>query len=98
MFPGWPTTSWPAARAVAWSSTYAPDRGVSADGDLADGDLGDRDLGDGDLGDGGPDAAGGGGLTIGQAEFRTVLGHFASGVVIVTGHTPAGPSGFTCQA
>ena len=30
--------------------------------------------------------------------FRTVLGHFASGVVVVTGMTPDGPSGFTCQS
>ena len=35
-----------------------------------------------------PDAAG----------FRTVLGHFASGVVIVTGATADGPGGFTCQS
>src|ERR1700719_1397577 len=33
-----------------------------------------------------------------SALFRTVLGHFASGVVIVTGTTPEGPSGFTCQS
>jgi 3-hydroxy-9,10-secoandrosta-1,3,5(10)-triene-9,17-dione monooxygenase reductase component len=33
-----------------------------------------------------------------QAEFRTVLGHFASGVVVVTGATVSGPSGFTCQS
>ena len=32
------------------------------------------------------------------AQFRTVLGHFASGVVVVTGATPDGPSGFTCQS
>jgi flavin reductase (DIM6/NTAB) family NADH-FMN oxidoreductase RutF len=33
-----------------------------------------------------------------QAEFRTVLGHFASGVVVVTGATSEGPIGFTCQS
>jgi 3-hydroxy-9,10-secoandrosta-1,3,5(10)-triene-9,17-dione monooxygenase reductase component len=33
-----------------------------------------------------------------QAEFRTVLGHFATGVVIVTGQTETGPGGFTCQS
>lgn len=30
--------------------------------------------------------------------FREVLGHFASGVTIVTAVTPDGPVGFTCQA
>lgn len=38
------------------------------------------------------------GLRPDPALFRTVLGHFASGVVIVTGATPQGPSGFTCQS
>jgi flavin reductase (DIM6/NTAB) family NADH-FMN oxidoreductase RutF len=33
-----------------------------------------------------------------KAEFRTVLGHFASGVVVVTGRGPDGPAGFTCQS
>lgn len=32
------------------------------------------------------------------AQFRTVLGHFASGVVVVTGATDEGPGGFTCQS
>jgi len=32
------------------------------------------------------------------AQFRTVLGHFASGVVVVTGSDSDGPSGFTCQS
>lgn len=32
------------------------------------------------------------------SSFRTVLGHFASGVVIVTGASPGGPLGFTCQS
>ncbi|HEX5265209.1 MAG TPA: flavin reductase family protein [Acidimicrobiales bacterium] len=32
------------------------------------------------------------------AQFRTVLGHFASGVVVVTGTTAQGPGGFTCQS
>jgi len=31
-------------------------------------------------------------------QFRTVLGHFASGVTIVTGMHDDGPSGLTCQS
>jgi 3-hydroxy-9,10-secoandrosta-1,3,5(10)-triene-9,17-dione monooxygenase reductase component len=46
--------------------------------------------------DGGRDAAGS--SSVAQAELRTVLGHFASGVVVVTGATSAGPGGFTCQS
>lgn len=30
--------------------------------------------------------------------FRDVLGHFASGVTVVTASTPDGPMGFTCQS
>jgi 3-hydroxy-9,10-secoandrosta-1,3,5(10)-triene-9,17-dione monooxygenase reductase component len=30
--------------------------------------------------------------------MRAVLGHFPSGVTIVTGTTPEGPAGFTCQS
>jgi flavin reductase (DIM6/NTAB) family NADH-FMN oxidoreductase RutF len=30
--------------------------------------------------------------------MRSVLGHFPSGVTIVTGTTPDGPAGFTCQS
>lgn len=30
--------------------------------------------------------------------MRQVLGHFPSGVTIVTGITPEGPAGFTCQS
>ncbi|MEW2504778.1 flavin reductase family protein [Amycolatopsis sp. NPDC047767] len=30
--------------------------------------------------------------------MREVLGHFASGVVIVTAPAPGGPAGFTCQS
>jgi 3-hydroxy-9,10-secoandrosta-1,3,5(10)-triene-9,17-dione monooxygenase reductase component len=33
-----------------------------------------------------------------QARFREVLGHFATGVTIVTAMEEAGPVGFTCQA
>lgn len=33
-----------------------------------------------------------------SAELRTVLGHFASGVTIVTGAGPDGPVGLTCQS
>jgi 3-hydroxy-9,10-secoandrosta-1,3,5(10)-triene-9,17-dione monooxygenase reductase component len=36
--------------------------------------------------------------SIERAEFRTVLGHFASGVVVVTGRGPSGPAGLTCQS
>lgn len=32
------------------------------------------------------------------ATLRFVLGHFCSGVTVVTGMGPAGPLGFTCQA
>ena len=30
--------------------------------------------------------------------MRDVLGHFVSGIVIITGHDADGPSGFTCQS
>jgi 3-hydroxy-9,10-secoandrosta-1,3,5(10)-triene-9,17-dione monooxygenase reductase component len=36
--------------------------------------------------------------TLDEAEFRTVLSHFATGVVVVTGSTPEGPAGLTCQS
>ncbi len=39
-----------------------------------------------------------GASSIEQAQFRTVLGHFASGVVVITGQTASGPGGFTCQS
>ena len=32
------------------------------------------------------------------AVMREVLGHFVSGIVVVTAATPAGPIGFTCQS
>ncbi|KUL34105.1 NADPH-flavin oxidoreductase [Streptomyces sp. NRRL F-4489] len=32
------------------------------------------------------------------AEFRAVLGHFASGVTIITAPGPDGPAGFACQS
>ncbi|MEV0782661.1 flavin reductase family protein [Streptomyces sp. NPDC050423] len=43
-------------------------------------------------------------LPVDPGEFRRVLGHFASGVTIVTAHDPnatdgtAGPAGFACQS
>ncbi|MGH9128308.1 MAG: flavin reductase family protein [Acidimicrobiales bacterium] len=37
-------------------------------------------------------------LTLEQARYRQVLGHFASGVTVVTTHGKRGPHGFTCQA
>lgn len=30
--------------------------------------------------------------------MRDVLGHFCSGITIITAYTPAGPVGFTCQS
>lgn len=30
--------------------------------------------------------------------MRHVLGHFASGIVVITADTPDGPAGFTCQS
>jgi 3-hydroxy-9,10-secoandrosta-1,3,5(10)-triene-9,17-dione monooxygenase reductase component len=38
------------------------------------------------------------GPVVDPAQFRTVLGHFASGVVVVTGRGGSGPAGFTCQS
>jgi 3-hydroxy-9,10-secoandrosta-1,3,5(10)-triene-9,17-dione monooxygenase reductase component len=38
------------------------------------------------------------GGSIDSAEFRTVLGHFASGVTVVAGSGADGPVGLTCQA
>lgn len=35
---------------------------------------------------------------IDHGQFRAVLGHFASGVVLVTGMHEDGPAGFTCQS
>ena len=42
----------------------------------------------------------GGGLrpAVDPALMREVLGHFASGVTVVTAVTPEGPIGFTCQS
>ena len=37
-------------------------------------------------------------MTIDASEFRAVLGHFASGVVLVTGMHDDRPAGFTCQS
>ncbi len=33
-----------------------------------------------------------------QARFREVLGHFATGVTVVTTYDERGPTGFTCQS
>jgi 3-hydroxy-9,10-secoandrosta-1,3,5(10)-triene-9,17-dione monooxygenase reductase component len=35
---------------------------------------------------------------IDSARFRTILGHFATGVTVVTGHGPAGPSGMAANS
>lgn len=37
-------------------------------------------------------------MPVDPGEFRRVLGHFASGVTIVTAHDAAGPAGFACQS
>ncbi|MFJ8664433.1 flavin reductase family protein [Streptomyces sp. NPDC093600] len=37
-------------------------------------------------------------LPVDPAEFRRVLGHFASGVTVVTAQGPEGPAGFACQS
>ena len=37
-------------------------------------------------------------MTIDQGEFRAVLGHFASGLVIITGMADEVPAGLTCQS
>jgi 3-hydroxy-9,10-secoandrosta-1,3,5(10)-triene-9,17-dione monooxygenase reductase component len=36
--------------------------------------------------------------TFDQARFREVLGHFATGITVVTTHDGRGPAGFTCQS
>jgi flavin reductase (DIM6/NTAB) family NADH-FMN oxidoreductase RutF len=33
-----------------------------------------------------------------SVHLRHVLGHFASGIVVITAMTPDGPAGFTCQS
>jgi 3-hydroxy-9,10-secoandrosta-1,3,5(10)-triene-9,17-dione monooxygenase reductase component len=37
-------------------------------------------------------------VPVGPTVMREVLGHFVSGVVVVTAHGPDGPLGFTCQS
>ncbi|MFF9083029.1 flavin reductase family protein [Streptomyces rubiginosohelvolus] len=37
-------------------------------------------------------------LPIAPAEFRRVLGHFASGVTVITARDADGPTGFACQS
>jgi 3-hydroxy-9,10-secoandrosta-1,3,5(10)-triene-9,17-dione monooxygenase reductase component len=37
-------------------------------------------------------------MVISESEYRTALGHFASGVVIVTGSTNGQPRGLACQS
>jgi len=37
-------------------------------------------------------------VTLDRAEFRSVLGHFASGVVVITAIVDGRPVGFTCQS
>ncbi|HKN38516.1 MAG TPA: flavin reductase family protein, partial [Acidimicrobiia bacterium] len=33
-----------------------------------------------------------------SARFRTILGHFATGVTVVTGHGPDGPAGMAANS
>lgn len=44
------------------------------------------------------DAAASSQSAVDSAVFRSVLGHFCSGITVVTGRGPAGPLGFTCQS
>lgn len=37
-------------------------------------------------------------VEVDPARFRAVLGHFCTGVTVVTGHGPDGPVGFACQS
>ncbi|MGC5004518.1 flavin reductase family protein [Streptomyces sp. DT203] len=37
-------------------------------------------------------------LPVDPTEFRRVLGHFATGVTVVTAQAPDGPAGFACQS
>lgn len=37
-------------------------------------------------------------LPVDAGEFRRVLGHFASGVTVITAHDEDGPAGFACQS
>jgi flavin reductase (DIM6/NTAB) family NADH-FMN oxidoreductase RutF len=46
----------------------------------------------------GDDLAEAGAATFDGGRFREVLGHFATGVTVVTAMEPGGPVGFTCQA
>jgi len=46
----------------------------------------------------GDDLAAAGAATFDGGRFREVLGHFATGVTVVTAMEPGGPVGFTCQA
>src|ERR671928_661765 len=36
--------------------------------------------------------------SVDSAHFRTILGHFATGVTVVTGHGPAGPVGMAANS
>jgi 3-hydroxy-9,10-secoandrosta-1,3,5(10)-triene-9,17-dione monooxygenase reductase component len=47
---------------------------------------------------GGESSDGGSDETFDEASFRQVLARFATGVVVVTGSTPEGPAGLTCQS
>lgn len=38
------------------------------------------------------------GRLIEESEFRTALGHFASGITVITGHAGSQPAGLTCQS
>jgi 3-hydroxy-9,10-secoandrosta-1,3,5(10)-triene-9,17-dione monooxygenase reductase component len=51
-----------------------------------------------DAADGTSDLAQGGAPTVDTAHFRSVLGHFATGIVVVTGVHDRVPAGLTCQS
>jgi 3-hydroxy-9,10-secoandrosta-1,3,5(10)-triene-9,17-dione monooxygenase reductase component len=36
--------------------------------------------------------------TFDELQFREAVGHYASGITIITGHDSEGPIGFTCQS
>jgi len=46
----------------------------------------------------GADRPGDGGRLFDTGRFREVMGHFATGVTVITAMEDAGPVGFTCQA
>jgi flavin reductase (DIM6/NTAB) family NADH-FMN oxidoreductase RutF len=62
------------------------------------GDVGQGDVGQGGTGPGGAGPGGTGGGAVDQARFRQVLGHFATGVTIVTTIDEDGPAGMSVNS